>query len=160
MSKRVLVTGAAGYLGSIMCEHLLDRGYHVQGVDNMMYGVSSLFHLCANPRFGFERGDARDRALMTRLVAEAVVIVPLAAIVGAPACDRDPLMASSINLGHSLGLRIVAEGVETAEVLDQLVRFGCDVAQGYFLSRPVPAGELERWLDDRVAAGLVAAGIE
>ena len=98
MSKRVLVTGAAGYLGSIMCEHLLDRGYHVQGVDNMMYGVSSLFHLCANPRFAFERGDARDKALMTRLVAEADVIVPLAAIVGAPACDRDPLLATSINL--------------------------------------------------------------
>ena len=80
-----------------------------------------------------------------------------------PMLDDDrasALVASSINLGHSLDLRIVAEGVETAEVLDQLVRFGCDVAQGYYLSRPVPAAELERWLDDRAAAGLVAAGIE
>jgi len=80
-----------------------------------------------------------------------------------PMLDDDrasALVASSINLGHSLDLRIVAEGVETAEVLDQLVRFGCDVAQGYYLSRPVPAAELEGWLDDRAAAGLVAAGIE
>ena len=80
-----------------------------------------------------------------------------------PMLDDDrasALVASSINLGHSLDLRIVAEGVETAEVLDQLVRFGCDVAQGYYLSRPAPAAELERWLDDRAAAGLVAAGIE
>ncbi|TFC01700.1 EAL domain-containing protein [Cryobacterium adonitolivorans] len=61
------------------------------------------------------------------------------------------LVASSIHLGHSLGLRIVAEGVETAEVLDQLARFDCDVAQGYHLSRPIPAAELERWLDARTA---------
>ncbi|WP_130178937.1 bifunctional diguanylate cyclase/phosphodiesterase [Cryobacterium sp. SO1] len=61
------------------------------------------------------------------------------------------LVASSIHLGHSLGMRIVAEGVETAEVLDQLARFDCDVAQGYHLSRPIPAAELERWLDARTA---------
>ena len=63
------------------------------------------------------------------------------------------LVASSIHLGHSMGLRIVAEGVETRDVLDQLALFGCDVAQGYFLSRPVPAAGLEGWLADRAAAG-------
>ena len=97
MSQRVLVTGAAGYLGSILCEHLLDRGYDVHGIDNMMYGVSSLFHLCANPRFTFERGDARDQTLITRALKTADAIVPLAAIVGAPACDRDPRLATSTN---------------------------------------------------------------
>jgi diguanylate cyclase (GGDEF)-like protein len=71
-----------------------------------------------------------------------------------PMLDDDrasALVASSIHLGHSLGLRIVAEGVESAEVLDRLVSFDCDVAQGYHLSRPVPAGALERWLDERAA---------
>jgi nucleoside-diphosphate-sugar epimerase len=97
VSKRVLVTGAAGYLGSILCEHLLARGYRVHGIDTMMYGVPSLFHLCANPGFTFERGDARDEALIKRALKDADVIVPLAAIVGAPACDRDPLLATSIN---------------------------------------------------------------
>jgi len=94
----VLVTGAAGYLGSILCEHLLDKGYRVHGIDNMMYGVASLFHLCSNPRFTFERGDVRNEALITRAVKDADVIVPLAAIVGAPACDRDPVMSTAVNL--------------------------------------------------------------
>ncbi|WP_104163487.1 bifunctional diguanylate cyclase/phosphodiesterase [Cryobacterium sp. N22] len=69
-----------------------------------------------------------------------------------PMLDDDrasALVASSIHLGHSLGMRIVAEGVETVEVLDQLAQFGCDMAQGYHLSRPIPAAELERWLDSR-----------
>ncbi|MGY4857613.1 putative bifunctional diguanylate cyclase/phosphodiesterase [Cryobacterium sp. AP23] len=69
------------------------------------------------------------------------------------------LVASSIHLGHSMGLRIVAEGVETAEVLAQLARFDCDVAQGYFLSRPVPAAALEAWLTDRAASGTGAQSL-
>jgi len=63
------------------------------------------------------------------------------------------LVASSIHLGHSMGLRIVAEGVETREVLDQLAIFDCDIAQGYFLSRPEPAAGLEAWLASRPALG-------
>jgi nucleoside-diphosphate-sugar epimerase len=98
MTLRVLVTGAAGYVGSILCEHLLDRGYEVTGVDNLMYGEHSLFHLCASSRFDFECGDVRDQQLMRRLIADADVLIPLAAIVGAPACDRDPQLARSVNL--------------------------------------------------------------
>ncbi len=55
-----------------------------------MYGQHSLFHLCAEPRFDFVYGDVRDEGLMRRLVKEADVLIPLAAIVGAPACKRDP----------------------------------------------------------------------
>jgi len=99
VNKRVLVTGGAGYIGSVLCEHLLDRGYGVTVLDNVLYGVPSLFHLCARKGFEFVYGDARDEALVTRLVRDADVIVPLAAIVGAPACDRDPQMAETVNLG-------------------------------------------------------------
>jgi nucleoside-diphosphate-sugar epimerase len=67
-------------------------------LDNLMYGPGSLFHLCAHPAFDFVHGDARDRAVLTRLLAGADVIIPLAAIVGAPACDRDPWLATSVNL--------------------------------------------------------------
>ena len=97
-STTVLVTGAAGYIGSILCEHLLDAGYRVVAMDNLMYGEQSLFHLCANERFVFQRGDARDEATMKKLVAEADVIIPLAAVVGAPASDRDPWMSTAVNL--------------------------------------------------------------
>jgi nucleoside-diphosphate-sugar epimerase len=95
---RVLITGAAGYIGSILSEHLLDAGYHVLALDNLMYGEQSLFHLCANERFEFVRGDARDETIMKKLVARADVIIPLAAIVGAPASDRDPWMSTAVNL--------------------------------------------------------------
>jgi nucleoside-diphosphate-sugar epimerase len=97
MPIRVLVTGGAGYLGSIMCEHLLDAGYAVTVVDNLLYGQRSLFHLCADPAFEFVRGDVRDEGAMAPLVKQADVIIPLAAIVGAAPCDRDPLMTKSVN---------------------------------------------------------------
>lgn len=98
MGQHVLITGGAGYLGSILSEHLLNRGYNVTVLDNLMYGEQSLFHLCANPDFDFVFGDARNEQLVTSLVAKTDVIIPLAAIVGAPGCDLDPLMATSVNL--------------------------------------------------------------
>ena len=98
MSLHVLVTGGAGYLGSVLCERLLAAGYRVTTVDDMMYQQRSLLHLCANPQFDFVLGDVRDEELMRGLVKEADVLIPLAAVVGAPACDRDPLLARSVNL--------------------------------------------------------------
>jgi nucleoside-diphosphate-sugar epimerase len=98
MNLHVLVTGGAGYLGSVLCERLLSAGYQVTTVDDMMYQQRSLLHLCADPQFDFVPGDARDKELIRRLVKEADVLIPLAAIVGAPACDRDPLLARSVNL--------------------------------------------------------------
>lgn len=98
MTCNVLVTGGSGYLGSVLCEHLLDAGHSVTAVDNLMYGQRSLFHLCANPRFEFVVGDVRREDVMRPLVAKADVIIPLAAIVGAPACDRDPAAATTVNL--------------------------------------------------------------
>ena len=98
MSLKILVTGGAGYLGSVMCERLLAEGYAVTVLDNLMYDQTSLFSLCADERFDFVRGDVRDEAVMSRLVKKTDVILPLAAIVGAPACDRDPWLARSVNV--------------------------------------------------------------
>ena len=100
MAERVLVTGALGYLGSILCEHLLAAGFRVTALDNLMYGVGQqgLFHLCANPAFEFVKGDVRDEDLMRALLRDADTVVHLAAIVGAPACDRDPALATAVNL--------------------------------------------------------------
>ena len=85
-------------MGSVLSEHLLDAGYKVTAVDNLSWREHNLFHLAANPNFDFVFGDVRDEALMPRLIKEADVIIPLAAVVGAPACDRDPWLARSVNL--------------------------------------------------------------
>ena len=98
MPINVLVTGGAGFLGSILCEHLLKDGYSVTVIDNLAHGQSSLFHLCAHEKFNFVRGDVRDEKTIKQLIKNVDVIIPLAAVVGAPACDRDPWAATSINL--------------------------------------------------------------
>jgi len=97
-ARSVLITGGAGYLGSVLSEHLLAAGNRVTVIDNLMYRQHSLFHLCALPAFEFVYGDVRDEGLMRRLIAAADVLVPLAAIVGAPACERDPWLAEAVNL--------------------------------------------------------------
>lgn len=98
MSKHVIITGGAGYLGSILSEHLLNSNYKVTVIDNLLYGQHSLFHLCNRKNFDFVVGDARNENLIKNTIKDCDVIIPLAAIVGAPACDRDPLMARSVNL--------------------------------------------------------------
>ena len=98
MSQSILVTGGAGYIGSILCGRLLEAGHRVMVVDNLMFGQLGLAHLCANPSFDFVLGDVRDERLMKELVSKADVIIPLAALVGAPLCDKDPEMARSVNL--------------------------------------------------------------
>src|SRR4051794_28501907 len=105
MSKHVFVPGGAGYLGSILCEHLLAKGYRVTVLDNLMYRNRSLFHLCNNPDFDFVFGDVRNEQLVAELVQKADVIIPLAAIVGAPACDREPEMTVAIHVESMRAMR-------------------------------------------------------
>jgi nucleoside-diphosphate-sugar epimerase len=95
---RVLVTGAAGYLGAVLVEQLLHAGFGVSALDNFLYGQQSLFHLCTHPDLEVTRGDARDERVLAPLVRAADVLIPLAALVGAGACDRDPLLAQSLNV--------------------------------------------------------------
>ncbi len=97
MPTRVLVTGGAGYLGSILCEHLLNSGYQVTVLDALMFAQQPHYHLCANSNYEFVFGDVRNDALVKKLVAKSDVIIPLAAVVGAPACDRDPWMTKAVN---------------------------------------------------------------
>ena len=93
----VLVTGGAGYIGSILCEHLLTAGYCITVMDNLIYNQHSLFHFCNNPNFEFVFGDVRDEKILHSLIEKADVIIPLAAIVGKPACDQDPWRAQAVN---------------------------------------------------------------
>ena len=95
---RVLVTGGAGYLGSVLVPSLLERGFAVTVVDNFMYSQDSLAAACYHPAFTLVRGDVRSMETMRPLFKNADIIIPLAALVGAPLCDRDPLAATSTNL--------------------------------------------------------------
>ena len=93
----ILVTGGAGYIGSILVPHLMAEGHRVTVVDTLIFRQAPLLECCIDPAFGFVHGDCRDEALMRPLIAKADAILPLAAIVGAPACSRDEVAAVTTN---------------------------------------------------------------
>jgi nucleoside-diphosphate-sugar epimerase len=91
------VTGGAGYIGSVLCKQLLDRGHRVTVLDSFLYRQNSLLDCCAFDTFRIVRGDCRDERIITDLLRDADVIIPLAALVGAPLCNRDRVGAYTIN---------------------------------------------------------------
>ena len=93
----ILVTGGAGYLGSTMVPDLLAAGHKVTVLDNFMFKQSSLNHCCYHPNFSVLKGDIRQKNTMTKAMKNSDVIIPLAALVGAPLCSLDPVGASTIN---------------------------------------------------------------
>ena len=98
--NKVLITGGAGYLGSTLAEHLLDNGYAVTVLDNLNFKQLSLLHLFKRNNFKFHLGDVRNTKLLLKLVKEHDVIIPLAAIVGMPACKANPDLAVDVNFKH------------------------------------------------------------
>jgi nucleoside-diphosphate-sugar epimerase len=94
----VLITGAAGYLGSVITEVILAKGYQVTAVDNLSYGQAHLLHLGHKENFNFIYADCRDKSVMTGLIKDQDVIIPLAAIVGAAACDFNRFATKSTNI--------------------------------------------------------------
>lgn len=95
---RIFVTGGAGYIGSVLVPMLLDAGHEVIVVDNLMYRQNTLLDCCHYKTFHFIEGDARDEKLIDKLTHDLDFIIPLACIVGARACDKDPIAARTINL--------------------------------------------------------------
>jgi nucleoside-diphosphate-sugar epimerase len=94
---KVLITGGAGYLGSVITETLLNNGYHVTCLDKLLFNQTSLLQHTSNPNFKFVYGDVRNEVELERLCNEADVIIPLAAIVGFPACATEPQLANDVN---------------------------------------------------------------
>lgn len=97
MKHNILVTGGAGYLGSTMVPDLLAAGHKVTVLDNFMFKQASLNHVCHNPNFSVVKGDIRLENVIAPLMKKADVIIPLAALVGAPLCTLDPVGATTIN---------------------------------------------------------------
>lgn len=94
---KILITGGAGYLGSMLTVQLLSQQHQVTVLDNFLWGQNSLATSCAWKNFDIVRGDARDEGVMKPLIAKADAIIPLAALVGAPLCDRDVIAATTTN---------------------------------------------------------------
>jgi nucleoside-diphosphate-sugar epimerase len=96
-SYSILVTGGAGYLGSVLVPALLAEGHRVTVLDSFLFNQASLNPLCADPNFDVYRGDARDPDVLKPLLRSADCIIPLAALVGAPMCNNDKIGAETIN---------------------------------------------------------------
>ncbi|WP_203544721.1 NAD(P)-dependent oxidoreductase [Desulfovibrio sp. JC022] len=94
---RILVTGGAGYIGSTLVPILLSKGYKVTVLDNLLFGQAPLLDCCHYEKFTFVKGDICDYSLVEKLMAKADIIIPLAAIVGAPACKMNPTLTDLVN---------------------------------------------------------------
>ena len=97
MSYNILVTGGAGYLGSTLVPDLLAEGHKVTVFDNFMFNQASLNHVCNHQNFEVVHGDIRVEDQIAPLIKKADVIIPLAALVGAPLCLKDPVTAKTTN---------------------------------------------------------------
>jgi nucleoside-diphosphate-sugar epimerase len=114
---KLLVTGGAGYIGCVVVPLLLEQGYQVRVLDNLMYTGAGLLPNFRNPRFEFLVGDIRDERVMADAVKGSDAIIHLAAIVGFPACRKYPELAQTVNVD---GTKVVAKSAGR----DRLVLFG------------------------------------
>ncbi len=151
MSCNVLVTGGAGYLGSILVPALLAAGHKVTVLDNFMWKQNSLAACCADPAFDVINGDVRSEATVRPLLAKADVVIPLAALVGAPLCDKDPVGATTTNkdaIKLMLGLLSREQ-----RVLMPITNSGYGVGEaGKFCTEETPMRPISRYGIDKVAA--------
>ena len=97
MPMNILITGGAGYLGSVLTPHLLSLGHRVTVLDNLTYGQTPLLDSCNDKHFDFVYGDTRDERILQPLISKADCILPLAALVGAPSCAKDQVGATTVN---------------------------------------------------------------
>jgi nucleoside-diphosphate-sugar epimerase len=114
---KILVTGGAGYVGTSLIPLLMAEGYHVRVLDNLMFGGDQLLPFFRNPLFEFQHGDIRNEHIVEEAVQGCDIIIHLAAIVGFPACRKEPQLAEAVNVG---GTRNIAKAVSR----QQIVLFG------------------------------------
>ncbi|TAL18547.1 NAD-dependent epimerase/dehydratase family protein [bacterium] len=147
----ILVTGGAGYIGSVMVPELLKLGHRVSVIDSFMFGQNSLLDCCADENFSVTRGDVRDEKVMAKLLAGADVIIPLAALVGAPLCNRDPLAAVTVNR-DAIGF-IVKNASKEQRILLPVTNSGYGIGQqGQFCTEESPLNPITLYGRTKVEA--------
>ena len=120
----VLVIGGAGYIGSVLCRHLLEQGYSVRVLDALLYGNDSIAELIGHPRFMFLEGDSRDVSTVFRAMLDMDAVVHLGELVGDPACSLDEKLTVEINLAAT---RMVAEAAQGCGVQRFIYASSCSV---------------------------------
>ena len=98
MSKKILVTGAAGYIGSMLTTRLVELGFEVLAVDLMKYEKNSLSHLFYYKNFSFLKADVTEPKIIKKIIKSVDFIIPLAALVGAPLCEKYKKQAKKVNV--------------------------------------------------------------
>ena len=114
MKYNILITGGAGYIGSLLTEKLLNENHNVTVYDNFLFNQSSLNHLCNRENFSIIKGDVRDKSKLLPLLKNYEIILPLAALVGAPMCKLDPVGARTVN--HD-SIEIILNNISKEQVL-------------------------------------------
>ncbi len=155
MSHNILITGGAGYLGSVLVRQLLGLGNKVTVLDNFMFGPNSLLDCCHYDSFEVVRGDTRDRGLLGKLVKDKDVIIPLAALVGAPLCARDKIGAETTNTG---AIKTLCETISDKQrIIIPITNSGYGIGQkGIYCTEQTPLNPVSFYGKTKVEAEKIA----
>jgi nucleoside-diphosphate-sugar epimerase len=150
MNKRILVTGGAGYIGSLFVPQLLEKGYLVTVMDNFIYHQNSLLDVCYHQNLEVIFGDVRDEAIFKNEIGKHEIIVPLAAIVGSPACDKDQSLATAVNQTQ---IENIARWVSKEQiVLYPVTNSGYGIGQdGIYCTEETPLNPISHYGKTKVA---------
>lgn len=151
MSYKILVTGGAGYLGSTLVPELLRLGHEVTVLDNFMFGHTSLAECCADPKFSVHRGDCRDEKTIKGLSKDKDIIIPLAALVGVPLCNRDEIGTISTNRDAVITLTKIIS--KEQRIILPVTNSGYGIGQkGVFCTEETPLNPISTYGKTKVEA--------
>jgi nucleoside-diphosphate-sugar epimerase len=159
MGKWILVTGGAGYVGSVVVDELLAKGHSVRAFDSLLHGgVPSLLQSWGDDRFQFVRGDVRDAAARKEALADVEAVLHLAAIVGDPACSREPDTAREVNVDGTRGLLDDAEaaGVQRCVIASTCSNYGKMADSDVYATEEFDLRPVSLYAETKVAAELDA----
>ena len=148
---KILITGAAGYIGSELIDHLLRDGHEVTAIDNLMYDATSLLRYTIHPNFNFIKGDVVNLEFLRELLPKADIIIPLAALVGFPLCEKDKRGAVEIN--HGVNAWIAKNKTDAQKVIYPCTNSGYGVSvDGSVCTEESPLNPITLYGPTKVAA--------